>query len=510
MKASLIITTYNRSEYLYHVLKSIQSQDLKGLDLEVLVVNDGLHDETENVTLHSDAVKGLNTRYIHTGHRHGLYWRCMGFAANVGIRQATGDVVILSNSDIFHLGNTIKAVVQGSILDPYALSTLHEVYDDDGLLIQALQATPYDEEESRRLRTTVVDRIRRSPRPQGFWPCNPDVPFCMAIRREHLMKLRGYDEDFIGVASEDCDLLDRLKKLGCHYRYAPKGCEAVHLHHGRKSIEELKALPGFHHNVKLRNERKNDLIRNPNREWGKLIDTTIPQEESPLGMVLWVTSRCNLHCPKCSQHPVMAAHQNYEMDLEELEHFIRSCQQRNLRFTFVELTGGEPTGWPLFELAVKRLVNSRITERVTFITNGSNPELAVKVANHHNLHYVVSKTQATPRQITYHEKHGVGVLWNTEPHKSCPSTVQQENLPANCSQRQARDGQVVRELAYIQGKVWYCCTAKANMFRVGTEDSTLFCDFNEDFDSFFKHRNFDKPVCGVCLCNAKVWERLDE
>jgi glycosyltransferase involved in cell wall biosynthesis len=509
MKVSLVITTYNRSEYLYYSLKSIREQDLSGLDLEILVVNDGLHDETENVALRSDASEGLNVRYIHTGHRHSLYWRCMGFAANVGIRQARGEIVILSNSDVFHLGDTLRAVVQGSLEDPYALSTLHEVYDDDGLLIQALKASSYDTDEAVALRRMVLDRVREAQRPRGFWPCNPDVPFCMAIRREHLMSIRGYDEDFIGVASEDCDLLDRLKSLGCHYRYAPAGCEAVHLYHGRKSIEEIKATPGFYHNVRLRESRQGKLTRNLDREWGRLIDPDVSQEDAAMGMVLWVTSRCNLRCPKCSQSTVMAAHPDYEMGSEELDYFIRSCQQRGIHFAFVELTGGEPTTWPLFESAVDRLVDSRIADQVTLITNGSHPELSIKVANRHSLRYVVSRNQATSQQISRHKKHGVGVSWNTAPHVDCPTSVYPSFLPAQCSQRQARDGRVVRELCYVQGRVWYCCTAEANAIRLGIDDATLSCGFDEDFNSFFKHRGFDKSICGACLCNGKIWEQLN-
>jgi hypothetical protein len=192
------------------------------------------------------------------------------------------------------------------------------------------------------------------------------------------------------------------------------------------------------------------------------------------------------------------------MSLEELDHFILSCKTRNIRFDFIELTGGEPTLWPLFEEGVKKLVESEITERVTFITNGSSPELAVRVANQHNLRYVVSKTQATPAQIEYHKNYGVGVSWNTEPHIECPTSLHLENVPASCSQKQSREGFVVRELCYDQGKVWYCCTAEANMRRLGVDDPTLCCNFDDDYDTFFKDRKFDRTICGSCLCNSRM------
>ena len=143
MKFSIILTTYNRSHHLYFCLRSLHDQ-LLDMDHEIIVVNDGNDDETENVVKTSDAAQGLNIRYVYTGDRPDKSWRVMGFAANVGIRQAKSEIVVLSNSDIYHYGNTVKPVIENCINNPMALSTLNKVFDDEGSLIEALNSQPHD------------------------------------------------------------------------------------------------------------------------------------------------------------------------------------------------------------------------------------------------------------------------------------------------------------------------------------------------------------------------------
>lgn len=266
MKFSIILTTYNRSNHLYFCLRSLHNQ-LIGMDHEIVVVNDGDEDETENVVKTSDAAKGLNIKYVYTGGRKEGGWRVMGFAANVGIQQATGEIVVLSNSDVYHHGNTVKPVIENCIKNPMALSTLNRVFDDDGELIKALNTQPFN----LKLHQAICEKISKLNRKlPGCYPANPDMPFFMAIRREHLINIGGYDEDFTGCASEDNDLIDRLEAIGCRHVYAPKGAEAIHLYHGRRTVKQLQADPGFAYNMKLKWERAHQIVRNVGREWGKL------------------------------------------------------------------------------------------------------------------------------------------------------------------------------------------------------------------------------------------------
>ena len=90
MKTSIVLTTYYRPNQLLYVLRSIWQQSLEGIDYEILVVDDGFDDpQTRQVVNNAMVQWGINLRYIHAGCRTAHKWRTMGFAANIGIRQAT-------------------------------------------------------------------------------------------------------------------------------------------------------------------------------------------------------------------------------------------------------------------------------------------------------------------------------------------------------------------------------------------------------------------------------------
>jgi glycosyltransferase involved in cell wall biosynthesis len=503
MKTSIVITSYNRPRQLCFSLASIAGQDLSNLDYEVIVINDGLNDDTIAVATESEFAKVLNVRYFYTGFRNDSVWRPMGLAANIGIQLAEGEIIVLSNSDIYHIGETIVSVVNGCTEDKFALSTVNRAFDDDGRLIDFLCGNPYDVGG----RTQIIQSIMSLSGPKGVYQMTPDMPFCMAIRKEHLMNVGGFDEDFIGCASEDCDLLDRLMRIGCHYHYAEKGIDVIHLYHGRRTIKQLEEDPGFAYNINLRNERKRQLVRNVGRKWGELIDFNAPQESAPVHLVLWVTSKCDLNCPLCDQKTVRKSLVGYEMSTDELLGIIASCKQRGLHFSTIEITGGEPSMWSIFESGIKLLSRSGIADKITFITNGNDAERVALTANKYGIRYTVSANQATRAQIATHKRLGVGVQFNTSGHLPVPESPIPDSLPARCSQSHDRDGRVVKQLEYIKGRVYYCCMALANSSIVGMAPE-LSCDFEEDFVSYFSNRNFDVPVCSVCLCNEKVWNFL--
>ena len=85
MKATLLITTYNRDGLLEQGLTSITRQDLT--DIEVIVINDGLKGQVENIC------KFHRVKYLYTGTPK---WRIPGFAINIAAKQALGEILIIS------------------------------------------------------------------------------------------------------------------------------------------------------------------------------------------------------------------------------------------------------------------------------------------------------------------------------------------------------------------------------------------------------------------------------
>lgn len=256
---TVLIASYHRSEYLRFHLRSLMSQDFGSLDVEVVVINDGVADETEMVA------DDYGAKYLFTGQRNqdAPAWRVPGFAFNIGIRRSHAKVVVLTCAEMYHVGRTLVPVVTPAYDQDNQLGTPAVLIDDEGPVIDALKMygwNPYRAIREARFRT-----MRRFHAQDPFL-ANPFMPYFLAVNRQRLIDIGGYDEDFTGIGADDNDLTDRLRASGCRYDFAP--AEVVHLHHPKH--ENLQDDPRYQHNVKLWRGRKGQVVRNKGREWGSL------------------------------------------------------------------------------------------------------------------------------------------------------------------------------------------------------------------------------------------------
>lgn len=273
MKVSILITTYQRPDHLRWCLESLCRQDLSSWEVEIVVLNDATDGDGTREVVERYAEKGA--RYLFTGQRNanGPIWRVPGFAYNVGIRQTTGDIVVLTSSDIYHLDSTIVPIVVPLLNYWWLLGTVKHVYRDDGSLIEYLRQEGEGPDVA-----DVIDRVCRK-RPKfaekytAYHVPHPDVPFLLAVRRDHLEYIRGYDEDFIGYGCEDTDLIERLCSIGCEHVYTDAEC--VHMFHGEcHLLADLSNNPRWQYNHSLLRRRRGRPQRNCKREWGQLEENT--------------------------------------------------------------------------------------------------------------------------------------------------------------------------------------------------------------------------------------------
>jgi glycosyltransferase involved in cell wall biosynthesis len=270
MRTSILLPSYLRSAHLDYTLASIFRQDLSGLDYEAVILNDGIEDDTADVA-NGWRSRGMNIRYVFTGQRNknGLKPRQAGFALNVGIQLALGDIVILSCSEVYHLNNSLRIISHVSESDPLALATPRMVFDDDGGFWCRLQQYPADQPPTNEWVNELASRdaARRIGQNEPFI-ANPSIPYFMAVRRDLLLEIGGYDEDFTGRSADDSDLIGRLQKAGCNYRNT--SAEVVHLYHRPAPRSEWIASPEYQHNLNLYRERHGIIHRNVGRPWGVL------------------------------------------------------------------------------------------------------------------------------------------------------------------------------------------------------------------------------------------------
>ncbi len=242
--ATILLSSYRRSKLLDFGLRSISCQDLKGKTLEVIVLNDGPHDDTIDIC--REHLDKLNIKYIHTGGHS--EWRCPGFAFNIGAKHASGRVLFLSCAEMYHLNDDISKMVDLVESDERAI-VITRGFDDDRRILNALE------------NGSALPDFQSCP------ALNVQLPFFMAIATKSYIEIGGYDEDFTGIGYDDNDFVDRLLAGGFSYKKTDD--TVIHLYHSRFTSTDYNGSNNrVNHNRNLYNSRKGVIKRNNDKEWG--------------------------------------------------------------------------------------------------------------------------------------------------------------------------------------------------------------------------------------------------
>jgi len=265
IKVSLIIGSYMRADLLTLSLWSIARQTID-YPFEVIVLNDGIEDDTEKVC---DEYKDkLNIKYIFTGQRNkeNKFYRNSGFAMNIGVKQSTGDIVILSGAEIFHLNKGINSIIYSLLENDRYLSVPRKIYFDDNGNTSKYLLKQYS---SKKLEIPLPLKYLREILKNREIIQATKMPFLMGMYKKRFVEIGGYDEDFIGYAGDDNDFVQRLIKNNCEY--CRNNAKVVHLYHGKRCDSDFHwNNPAWVYNFFLFHTRKNKIIRNKNREWGEI------------------------------------------------------------------------------------------------------------------------------------------------------------------------------------------------------------------------------------------------
>ena len=254
IKVSIIIPSYKR----YHLLKwnlfSLSKQNIP-FDFETIVLNDGVHDETEQLCLQYK--EELNIKYFFTGQRNTgeeLIWRIPGFAINIGVKKSKGDIILLCCAEMFHTNDVVKLITDAyNSPDSDKVIAIPKAKDDNGRFLQHLEFSNGE--------FNINEYYNQPPL------LNVKFPFLMAMKKKEFIDIGGYDEDFTGVDYDDNDFVDRLIGNDCHY--VETEALAIHLWHQRRSCVP-ETMVRVEHNAKLYLQRKGVIVRNVGMDWGVL------------------------------------------------------------------------------------------------------------------------------------------------------------------------------------------------------------------------------------------------
>jgi len=250
---SIIMTSFQRSHLLKWGLYSLSKQNIP-FPFETLVLNDGTNDESEAIC--KEYEQKLNLQYIFTGQRNldgEIKWRVPGFAINIGAKLSCGEVLIISCAEMFHINDTISRLTYPLLSNQKLLGVPIGMDDQDSSFLNYL------------INNNGYFDINAFY--NNYLRLNTRLPFLMSISRNEFFTIGGYDEDFVGIGYDDNDLVLRLLKNGCSYYQT--SAETIHLYHKRYAWGN-NAWARLLYNYKLCIERQEQIIRNENREWGKL------------------------------------------------------------------------------------------------------------------------------------------------------------------------------------------------------------------------------------------------
>jgi glycosyltransferase involved in cell wall biosynthesis len=260
MDLSIIIPSFKRADLLEYGLKSLSQQKIVS-QYEVIVLNDGVQDNTQQVC---DSYKDkLNIRYVFTGQRNSPepVWRIPGFAINIGARLARGRFMIIMCPEMYLLDDCVQVVIDNLKANPKSIVITEGKDDQDSVFLNNVRQKTNIEELNRIYQNTP--------------DLNTEFPFFLGVLTEDFINIGGYDEDFIGNCWDDQDVIMRLKQNGASYLKLKY--RIVHLYHSRLRYDTLKIREMWDYNKRIYDAKFGTIKRNEGREWGSLSNPVIEE-----------------------------------------------------------------------------------------------------------------------------------------------------------------------------------------------------------------------------------------
>lgn len=175
LKVSVVVPVYNREYIIKPVIESLIAQDYP--NLEIVMVDDGSKDKTAEIIKAYPQVRLIEQQN-----------QGAAGARNTGIFNATGDIVHFIDSDVIVPPDVISEHVKHHIGHPRRI-------------VQGQIVRITDLEDIRKLNYNIWYYSR-----SFFDTAN------VSVRREHLLKVEGFDQKTFKKGWEDLDLGLRLRK----------------------------------------------------------------------------------------------------------------------------------------------------------------------------------------------------------------------------------------------------------------------------------------------------------
>jgi len=235
---SIVLSCYQRAKQLTNTLDSIRMQDFR--NIEVIVVEDGDDGQTQHIA------RRFGAKYFQKKRAELPAFQNPSRVHNIGIKQATAPIVILQGGEVkYKTPHTVYRIADTIDHKPCYASPFVESLDKDG---------KFEE-----------------------WYCHPKdgnragwiINFCLAVPRQTLLSIGGFEESYTGYGFEDDQLMFSLDRVGLRALWVDD--TVSHQWHERKGYNY--AADGRGQFNEFRKQVLNEgrpAVANVGREWGRL------------------------------------------------------------------------------------------------------------------------------------------------------------------------------------------------------------------------------------------------
>jgi GT2 family glycosyltransferase len=264
-KVSILIPSFNKVKLLEHTLQAYIKQD-KPFNYEIIILNDYIQDDSTRTTQATETLvfkllNKLNVFYVFTGQRNtkeNVKWRIPGYAFNIGVKKATGNIILLACPEIYPMETDCLLKIVTPFLNNQQKIVTHPISVKDDR-----EANFLKDLETNKKFTKTKEEYEKLPDLKAWYP------FFLAMYKKDYVDIGGYDEDFIGNCFDDADIYSRLKLNGCTFLPIPD-TTVLHLYHSRLNQQDAETVQGWAYNQKIYYEREKTIVRNIGKDWGKI------------------------------------------------------------------------------------------------------------------------------------------------------------------------------------------------------------------------------------------------
>jgi glycosyltransferase involved in cell wall biosynthesis len=246
-RVSIVVPAYNARHTIRLLLTSLENQDFPRDQYEIIVVDDGSRDGTEDVVKEFSDVIFLKQQN-----------RGPSAARNLGARQAHGEIILFTDSDCEALPNFVSQMVE-PLSDPEIIGVKGAYLTRQSSLIAQFIQVEYEEKYRIMARRKYIDFVDT---------------YAAAYRTEVFLKYNGFDEEYLGA--EDAEFSYRLSQDGLQMVFNPLA-KVYHLFtESLKVFFKKKYHNGYWRLITIHRHR-NKLLR----------DSHTPQVQKPqIGLIL--------------------------------------------------------------------------------------------------------------------------------------------------------------------------------------------------------------------------------